>query len=159
MAASAQDHGLTLTLCEPAFHTDGSLRDVYVPGTSEADWNVFLNHAAAWECAYFVDGVAREVPKSAALVFDGTDTAKLLKILLDGASVNCHFFCLEEIELDVDPKEITTEAAFDALVEYLLGLGRALGKRLVLTEENSPSSVWLAYDPDKDALVWQGSRP
>ena len=52
--------------------------------------------------------------------------------------VNCHFFTAEEIELDLDPTEVLDERSLQPVTALLVELGRLLGKRVILSYENSP---------------------
>ena len=71
---------------------------------------------------------------------------------LGAVRVHCHFFLPEEIELDVDPREIQSQAAMDRALSLVLRLGRCLRKQVVVTEENAPDRVWFRYEPSSDAI-------
>ena len=62
--------------------------------------------------------------------------------------VRCHFFRDDEVENDIDPRKITSHAAHQQLMNFLMRLSQALGKKMVLTWENdtpatySPLRAW-----------------
>ncbi len=60
-----------------------------------------------------------------------------LKIFIGGSiQANCHFFCEEEIELDIDPNDINTESEYLMLVAFLEWLSQKLQKKVIVTYEN-----------------------
>ena len=59
--------------------------------------------------------------------------------------MHCHFFTTDEIELDLDPREVTSQGQLDAVLDFISNLGAALQRDVVLTEENSPEHVWFKF--------------
>ena len=51
----------------------------------------------------------------------------------------------DEIELDIDPREVTSPTAVDRVLEFMERLGAHLARDVILTEENSPEHVWFRY--------------
>jgi hypothetical protein len=76
----------------------------------------------------------------------------VLALDVAGVQVNCHFFTAEEIELDLDPREVVDEESFQAVTALLLELGRLLGKRSILTYENSQDALVLEYVPGDEEV-------
>lgn len=139
--------------CKAAFAVDGSLRDIYVHSTTVDDWDRFLRAISEKPLTYTVDGAACPLPAKASTALERVN-AHLLTIKHGPLHLNCHFFAEEEIELDLDPREVTSQAAFDAVLGFMREIGTALGKRVVLTEESAADHVWLSYDPSKDVTVF-----
>ena len=133
--------------CQDVFPCDGSLRDIYVDGTTEQDWEAFLSFLRAGEYAlsYSRDGEAVPVPSSASEALRDSSHAHLLEIDVSGVAVNCHFFTADDIELDLAPKDVATQEALDGLLAFMRGTGDHLRKDVTLTEENSPERVLLRY--------------
>ena len=142
--------------CCEAFHVDGSLRDIYVFGTNTSDWDRFLDlvRSSTWSWSYAADASSDLLPESAEQVFADTDRAKALHVDLGSIQVACHFFVPEEIELDIDPREVQSQEAMDRVLSFVLRLGRCLEKEVVLTEENSADWVWFRYGPGSDAITF-----
>ena len=142
--------------CKTAFEVDGSLRDIYVLGTTIDDWQSFLDSLAGAETAVFCDGTPCDLPALVEL-FDQDDLAAyLLTLRLGKVQLNCHFFTVEEIELDLDPSEVTSEIEFEAVLAFMSDLGRRLRKTVVLTDENRPASAWLTYEATTGHVVLSG---
>ena len=133
--------------CQDVFHRDGSLRDIYVDGTSEKEWDAFLSflRERGYSLSYSRDGEDASMPSHASEALHDASCAHLLAIDVSGVTVNCHFFAADEIELDVAPQDIATQEALDGLLDFMRGIGDHLQKDVTLTEESSPEFVWLRY--------------
>lgn len=137
--------------------TNGSLRDIYVHDTTIGDWR----SAWAWLRAkgyplyYSVDGQARQLPEDpqAALSLRKT-AATLLSIHIAGVQVNCHFFGIDDLEMDIDPKQVSSEETLEALFNFLLGLASVLDKRVDLTHEGDPDCVIFVALPGTDSVSY-----
>jgi hypothetical protein len=136
------------TFAEPPclWERDGSLRDVYVHGTSEADWLALFAVAARYPHRYSFDGALAELlnPQS---IFSNREGPHLLSIIVGGVTVNCHFFQPTEIELDIDPREVTSHTIHEQVLLFLEVLAHETKKSLHITAENSPGSQYLTYEP------------
>lgn len=135
---------------------DGSLRDVYVLGTDERDWESFLELVRGLPHEYSFDGQAAGLPSVKAL-FARRDVVHLLRIPIGSAQAHCHFFVIDELELDLDPREITEPTTHDLVLAFLAGLAERLAKPLLLSPENGPEHPYLTYDPS--AHSWMRSSP
>lgn len=125
---------------------DGSLRDAYVFGTSEADWISLLEIAREHQAVYFFEGTERPLPQPST-IFSNREEPHLLRINLGGIHVHCHFFVSEEIELDIDPRQIVDESHHEMVLALLEELARKTRKPLILAPENTPESPFLSFDP------------
>jgi|APAra7269096714_1048519.scaffolds.fasta_scaffold01049_20 hypothetical protein len=125
---------------------DGSLRDVLIRETTLTDWAVLLDLSRRHAVDYQVDGAAMALP-SAERIFASRDVSHLLRIRVGQADLNCHFFLVEEIELDIDPRQIIELETHQALLGFLADVATATGNTVDITEENSPDVVLLRFDP------------
>ncbi|MDX2211796.1 MAG: hypothetical protein SFY66_00780 [Oculatellaceae cyanobacterium bins.114] len=128
---------------------DGSLRDIYVKGTTLDDWNQFLSvirETAQYQ--YFVDGQPTLLPSMAVNIFSIQEQTKLLSIWVGGVQLNCHFFAEKEIELDLDPQQITSEESFNALRQFMEQLADALQHLILLTPEDLSEYPIAKYEPE-----------
>jgi len=69
------------------------------------------------------------------------------------SQVHGRFFVVDEIEFDVDPKEIVGQEEFDAVCEVVRVIGQALGKPVGVTDESAHSQVIMRYDVSTDSFV------
>lgn len=144
-------------LVAPDFAFDGSWRDIYVLDTTLSDWQVALDRLRQFEPApiYRVDGEARAIPDRAEDAFETRASAvALLSFSIGKAVLNCHFFAVDEIEFDLDPREIGDSDQFETLVGFMGLLGELTGKVVLLTPENFKESPILRYSPETRQIVW-----
>ena len=131
------------------FEPDGSLRDIYIKGVDLNDWQAFIDFLRGTEATldYYVEGEPAELPASIAEVVIDQIHTHLLTIGLDGVAVNCHFFIPEEIELDLDPREIDNESKAMVVFRLMSTVGRTLNKQVILTPENTEGQPIFKYEP------------
>jgi hypothetical protein len=125
---------------------DGSYRDVYIQGTSMTDWEVLFAVGKDYGHRYWRDGVEQAVPQ-VARVFEDREHSHLLSLYADSVRLNIHFFTPDEIELDIDPREILGPNEHYAVLQLLERLSTATNKKLSVTAENSEDLVFLTYEP------------
>jgi hypothetical protein len=137
---------------------DGSWRDIYVLGTDMATWQRMLDglRAAGYDMAYFRDLQPTELPAEAKQAFPPPDECnRLLSVRFAGVLANCHFFTPEEIEFDIDPREVKGQEQLDALLGFMHCLAEAAAKEAILTAENCPEIVILRVRPGQSAVEVQ----
>lgn len=121
---------------------DGSLRDIYVFDTSIAIWNRFLDllYDSSYQCQCFSNGDVVTHFRSFQQIKEVQLSHKtLLTISLsEGATINCHFFVEDEIEMDMDPRDFQSESNVLILEKFLTWLSCSLDRQVTLTHENSP---------------------
>lgn len=148
---------MTLAQHLRAFEVDGSLRDIYVLDTTLEHWDLMLKYVrTAGLIAAFTCGLEPTTPPAtAAEIFaqleDPEHASFLLSLDVAGVQLNCHFFQTDEIEFDLDPREVTDERRYDALLAFMVGIGQATGNRVVLSGESS-SGTRGGFSPIFDLL-------
>jgi hypothetical protein len=139
------------------FEPDGSLLDAYVFDTTVADWQAFVDlvRSKGWWFAYSEDGRPRRLPYRVEDVLARRgEMAVLLQVrLVPDVLANVHFFTDEEIEVDFAREELQGQERLDLLCSFLRGVGRRLGKPVVLTPENLSDHPLIGYDIDADRVV------
>lgn len=142
---------------EEAFACDGSLRDLYVLSTSRSDWSAFLTFVktSRYPHSFRLNGAPAPYPSDAVLLFPRrSDTGPLLQIDINGTRLSCHFFHEDEIELDLDPRDVADDAGANAILNFVSELGRSLGKEILITAENRPAAIIFRYDPSTDNVSY-----
>jgi hypothetical protein len=133
------------------FEPDGGLRDIYVAPATAGMWQRFLAQLAAssFSVRFAHGGLAIPALETfaEALSLRESDPVLLQITLAGGVSVNCHFFTADEIELDVDPREIRGPADLETLRDFVQWLADAVGQRAFVTYENAMEQVIFACDP------------
>jgi hypothetical protein len=136
---------------------DGSLRDAYVLGTSSADWDAFLSLALEQGGKYSFDGDEKALPTVDDL-FRNREGSHLLAIPIGPVQMNCHFFVPDEIELDIDPREVANEASHFAVLGFLERISLRVGKPLLLTPENTEECPYASFDPGTGTWMTHDQR-
>ena len=77
-----------------------------------------------------------------------TESRPTLRFRLGGVLVVFHFFTPDEIECDIDLREVTGQTSLDAVLAFMQRLGDLTRKRAVLTPENAPHLPIISYDPE-----------
>ena len=132
------------------------LRDIYVGSATLDDWQRVLDvvRARGWPATFSVNGGVTSMPTSVEPIFELVGKTILWQFLPHpDVTVHGHFFAVDEIELDVDPREVVGQEQFDAVCEVVRVIGRALGKPVEVTVESAHSDVLMRYDPSTDILV------
>lgn len=138
------------------FEWDGSWRDIYVFECGMAGWRVFwqLLQDPCYRAEYQRDGEAAELPREVDSIFAVRESATpRLSVFLDKIPLNCHFFSIDTIELDLDPRDVSSQASLDLLLAFMRRLGRTMAKRVTLAPENMPERPIFRYEPERDAFV------
>lgn len=111
----------TWAACRADFAFDGALVDLLAPGTGPAEWEALWAdlRTGPFGLQAFLDGEPIPLPESAAWVFAEREVASVMVSVLSGTvTANCHFFG-GDLELDIDPREVVTEAAFESVLAVM----------------------------------------
>jgi hypothetical protein len=131
------------------FDWDGSWRDIYVRPATIEDWRAvceILKRCPGFD--FRIDGEPASFPGDVADVFEMRSKKNpSLSAKLGTVTAVFHFFTDEEIECEIDPREITSQVQLDAVLEFLKKVGDAVGKSVILTHENCPKFEIVRYDP------------
>jgi hypothetical protein len=129
------------------FETDGygSLRDMYVQEVSLSDWERLIDilnskYSAGIDKDYAIQYLADE---------SGEMEARSATIELTGLSLNCHFFLPDQIEFDIDPKEVKSIEAYHYIEGFMEVISKVLDNQVTLTGESSPEYPLVKIDYNK----------
>jgi hypothetical protein len=136
--------------CKEDFRQDGSLRDIYITPATLADWRAIYPALCNFpELEFSVDGVVQPPPATVDEVFTiGTSARPMLRFSVGRVLVVFHFFGDEEVECDVSPHEITSQADLVALLSFVGQLGDLTGRHVLITPENCREQPFITYYPD-----------
>jgi hypothetical protein len=143
---------------EQVYYWDGSWRDIYVLGTTQDDWSKWIDLINGKYSVAFYNGQTEQsetfINKN--VVFDyfngKTDLLNNATITLGNIMVKCYFFTDQEIENDIDPREVDTIEDHHRLMSYLIDISKALNKTVVLTAENEQETIYISVDGDNVTL-------
>lgn len=149
---------LTWDEYKSAFEWEGHYRDIYVLETDIKHWKTLLEYLAEghYPLKYSVNDVELPLDTNAWQIFRlwKTDKRANMSIDVSGIVVNCHFFDQNEIEFDIDPREVTDESKALAIFEFMSQIGAELQKDVFLTEENAQEDAWFTYEVATGEIVF-----
>lgn len=137
------------------FVFDGAWLGIYIFSTDLSDWQRALDklRLGGYELGYYRDGEPANTPVDASQGFTDRESVNpLLSVRFAGILANSHFFSTDEIEFDIDPREITNQAQLDALIDFMHTLAEAVGKEVVLTPEGCRETALIRVRPGMPAL-------
>jgi len=136
--------------CKEDFRWDGSLRDIYISPATLGDWQTLYPHLRdVLGVEYSVDGVVQSPPSTVEQVFAVRPSSHpMLRLRVGRTLVVFHFFSYDEIECDVDPREISSQSDLSELLGFVRHLGDLTHKRVVVTPENVRAKPFISYEPD-----------
>lgn len=142
---------------EKVFFSDRSLRDIYILNVDLDDWQktfdwINLSH---WSVAFYKDGQLIQCAETdVSYFFEAKESnTMLMSIEINGVKINCNFFSKDEIEFDIDPKEIRSILEANAVIEFMKNLSKTLDKECILTEENSPEKPLVTIKLDGTLII------
>ena len=141
---------------------NGTLPDVRVPATTVDDWQALLDvtRTQGWAVAYLVDGEPRELPARIQDMFDLRDEAGVQLNVRPAPGVLAIFrpYAADEIDFDVDLRELQGQQRLDLLCEFFRTIGRRLGKPVLMTPEGFGNDPVLGYDVYADRVILLADR-
>ncbi|MDO9076013.1 MAG: hypothetical protein Q7U72_01030 [Brevundimonas sp.] len=137
------------------FEWDGALRDIYVLETSEDDWQRVLDALRQWTPVPVFKRNETITPFHGQAADALSDpNGGLLSINVAGMVFNCHFFGADEIEFDLDPREVTEPEQAEAIGRFMGMLGNATGKPVILTYESGRTEIICRWSPATRTAEW-----
>lgn len=107
----------------------------------------------------FIDIICAAFPKTEPPeAFAVRDKANpVLRISIADIVIVCHFFTTDEIEFDIDPRKITSQAALDGLLGFLRQVGDTVDRPVILTYESDEQHPFISYDPNRREFEYRGN--
>ena len=145
------------TVKDKIYYCDGSLRDIYVLNTTQEDWQKWIHLVNENYSVEFYDGQTEKIEpiidsKIALDYLEGKiDSWVNATIKLDAVLVKCYFFA-DEIENDIDPREVTSIEDHIRLIDYMVAVSKCLNKPVILTGETSKDIIHITVDKDNVAV-------
>jgi len=135
----------------------GSLPDVYVEDASVEDWQAVFDlvRSSGWAWEYLEGQVAGPLPSAAEVLAQRAVAETVLLRVWPVAGVLAVFrpWSADEIDFDVDLRELQGQEGVDVLCRFLTAIGRRLGRQVVMTAEGDYGHPALGFDPAADRVV------
>ncbi|MFB8035920.1 hypothetical protein ACFC5Z_23825 [Streptomyces sp. NPDC056004] len=136
----------------------GSLPDVVVPDASVEDWQAVLDlvSVSGWTFQYSEGETVLPVPRAEAVLSRPADAECPELRVWPAADVLAifRFWAVEEIDFDVDLRELQGQERLDVFCGFLRVVGRRLGKPVLMDAEGGDHShPVLGFDVEADQVV------
>lgn len=142
--------------CKCEFEWDGSWRDIYITPASLDDWKTVFRFLRIQPDVEFIrESGAAQVPEFLDTSFFGRSRS-MIRFRVGGVLFVFHFFTTEEVECDIDPREVTGQSSLDAVLGLMRQIGGLTHKCAVLTSENGSDRPIISYDPSADRFEYHG---
>ncbi|MFF2548088.1 hypothetical protein ACFVUY_36770 [Kitasatospora sp. NPDC058063] len=141
--------------------TDGGcLPDAFVEDTTAADWQAVLDliEEQGWTFEYAEGEAVLPLPRAEAVLSRPADAeCPSLSVRPDpGVCAIFRFLGEEQIDFDVDLRELQGQERLDVLCGFLTAIGRRLGKSVPLFPEGGGTQPLLGFDvaADRVRVMW-----
>lgn len=135
------------------FEPDGSLLDIYVQDVTQKDWEALIDLLNMQYELTFGEEESTQIDKEYAVRFLNDTSGKLefkwTKIYINGICIICHFFFINQIELNISPEEIKTLEDYECIEQFMIAVSKTLKNQLILTGEGQPEFPLIKIDYDK----------
>lgn len=136
----------------------GTLPDVRVPDTSIEDWEAVLQlvSASGWRFEYSEDGTGLPVPSAEGVLSHLADAEypELRVWLAPDILAIFRFFAAEQIDFDVDLRELQGQQRLDVFCAFLRAIGQRLTKPVLMDSEGGDGTrPVLGFDVEADRVV------
>lgn len=135
----------------------GSLPDVRVPDASVEDWQAVLDLVAekGWKCQYSEEATVLPVPRAETVLSRPADAeCPYLRVWpAPDVLVIFRFLVEEEVDFDVDVRELQGQERLDVFCGFLREIGRRLGKPVLMDPEGDAGHPVLGFDVEADRVV------
>ncbi len=120
------------------FKWDGALLDVYIDNTTPKDWQTLIDFVRKsdlkWK--FTITDKSTALPESVEAIFQRRDDAPTcLSITVDSIELRSYFFSPDDIDFDLDPRQVNNVESVQRLFQLLRRLSDVLGRDVVLTPE------------------------
>lgn len=135
----------------------GSLPDVSVPDASRNNWQEVLDLVVekGWKCQYSEGERVLPLPRAEAALSQPADTeCPSLRVWLRADVLAIfRFYSDEEIDFDVDLRELQGQERLELFCGFLREIGRRLGKPVLMHPEGAHGHPVLGFDVEADRVV------
>ncbi|MEV8328438.1 hypothetical protein [Kitasatospora sp. NPDC056731] len=135
----------------------GSLPDLRVPDASAEDWQAVLDlvEARGWQCQYSEGETVLPVPRAETVLSRPADAECPNLRVWPTADVLAIFRFLgdDEVDFDVDLRELQGQERLDVFCDFLREIGRRLGKSVLMDPEGDYGHPVLGFDIEADRVA------
>ena len=139
---------------------DGAFVDLIAFGTGLPEWESFVAalRAGPFRIACYRDGEPTHMVETAAAALAEREAANMLmSVQVDAITATCHLFG-GDLELDIDPRDIASEAAFESVLGLMRFVSAAITQPVFASPENAGrKGAFLCVTPEGKATYLSSS--
>ncbi|MEV7886081.1 hypothetical protein ACWD3I_05360 [Streptomyces sp. NPDC002817] len=140
----------------------GTLPDLRVPHTSADDWQALLDLVVerGWNHEYMEGATELPLPRAADVLTRPLDAEcpQLRVRPAEDMLAIFRFLADEEIDFDMDLRELQGQERLDLFCDFLRTVGRRLGKSVFMDPEGACGHPFLKFDAGLGKVVFLGER-
>ena len=125
--------------------------DAYAAGVEHAEWQRLVDWVRSrtdWTASYAEGGDAVEMPDDVAVIMARSPTVSSLWRIDIGRGVIVNtYFAPDEMEFDVDPREVRGQEEFALVCDFVRSIGALAGRRVEVSAEGSSGPLVMSFDP------------
>jgi hypothetical protein len=133
------------------FEPDSALRDIYVQEVSVDDWKKILDLIN--EKYKVIYGETNQINKNYVIEYLTDETgeieSKSASIFLGEIRLNCYFFLKDQIEFDLDPKEVNSIEDFELIENFMVDVSKSIDNQISLTDEDNTKFPLVKIDSNR----------
>ncbi|WP_079161851.1 hypothetical protein [Streptomyces fodineus] len=141
----------------------GTLPDLRVPGTTAEHWQALLDLVVAggWRHEYAQGDAVRPLPRAAQVLGrpPGAECPQLRVWPARDMLAVFRFLGPQEIDFDVDLRELQGQERLDLFCGFLRAIGRHLHRPVLMDPEGAHGHAILGYDPSTDRVALASDVP
>ncbi|MTI01788.1 hypothetical protein [Roseibium sp. RKSG952] len=130
---------------------DGLLIDIRVTGTTKLEWNRVLEFLHTSDLTDRTNQTIEDQEHlDVSRVFEDASEESLinLSLKLHGPIIlTCNFYCEDEIEFSIDPRQLSLPTDIDRVLNLMRQLGNLLNKPVGLAPEGKSDTNLILYQP------------
>jgi hypothetical protein len=122
--------------CRADFSFNGAFVDLIAYTAGSAEWDAFWAalRSGPFELRAYQDGEPIPLPETVAWFLAEQEKATVMvSVLSRTVTANCHFF--SDLELDIDPREVVSEEAFESVLALMRFVAAAVGLPVLASPE------------------------
>ena len=102
---------------------------------------------------YFTNAEVKNIPETVESIFNDTDNAHILRVQYENIVFITHFFCQEQIEFDLDPRDFVAIEQSKILIDFMHFIADTLNKEVIMTPENSEEHFIIKILPFRQRII------
>lgn len=135
-------------LKQKVYFEDGALRNVIIHGTDLSHWRLWIDFVNAnYEIEYTAEDNTPtnfiDYTDAGKYLIGQSDVSRTATFQIGNCIAKCYFFSVEEIEYDLDPKEVVSINEHLAVIEHLMNVSTLLNSKVILALEGFPQEPLL----------------